>query len=245
MTSASPTAASAAAIAMEKMATMTPVGFGEAGPNRQNAMKFRFAAASISSIPMRMKIACLRLSAASNPIENSAAETTRQSWSVGVIGLGSARVSRAGFGALAETRFGSSRSRGRDRQHARARTLPRKESRSSSLFLHHQNERADERRGQQEADALERPPVIRHQDFADAFDRERFDCRRDNRYRRCSQNCPNEPREDDNGNQSAAPIKTARLFILTTRQQDREDDQNRDRADVHEHLHQPDEFGAE
>ena len=65
MTNASPTAASAAAIAMEKMATITPVGGCGCGAKRQNAMKFRFAAASIISMPMRMKIACRRLSAAS------------------------------------------------------------------------------------------------------------------------------------------------------------------------------------
>jgi hypothetical protein len=50
-------------------------------------MKFKFAAASIISIPIRMKIACRRLNAASRPMENRAAETMRKAWSVGVIAV--------------------------------------------------------------------------------------------------------------------------------------------------------------
>ena len=57
MTIARPTAASAAEIAMEKIAIITPVGGCGGGAKRQNAMKFKFAAASIISIPIRMKIA--------------------------------------------------------------------------------------------------------------------------------------------------------------------------------------------
>src|SRR4029077_17149985 len=75
MTMARPTAASAAAMAMAKIATIMPVGCAGCGANRQNAMKLMFAAASIISIPIKMKMACRRLSAASNPMQKSAAET--------------------------------------------------------------------------------------------------------------------------------------------------------------------------
>src|SRR5437868_14943320 len=85
MTKARPTAASAAAMAMEKIATRTPVGGCGCGPKRQKAMKFKFAAASISSMPIKMKIAWRRLRAASRPIEKRAVETIRNSWRVGVM----------------------------------------------------------------------------------------------------------------------------------------------------------------
>ena len=78
MTIARPTAASAAAIAIEKMATITPIGCEAGGLNRQNAMKLMFAAASIISIPIKMKIACRRLSAARSPTQNNADEITRK-----------------------------------------------------------------------------------------------------------------------------------------------------------------------
>src|ERR1044071_8191404 len=88
-------------MAMEKIAIITPVGGCGGGAKRQNAMKFKLAAASIISIPIRMKIACRRLNAASRPMENSAADTIRNAWSVVVIAsqriLGSACVSHAGF----------------------------------------------------------------------------------------------------------------------------------------------------
>jgi len=41
---------------------------------------------------------------------------------------------------------------------------------SSALFLHHQMKRADQGRGQQNSDALERPDIIGHQQFADSLD---------------------------------------------------------------------------
>src|SRR5262249_21820610 len=85
MTMARPTAASAAAIAIAKIATMTPVGRADAGANRQNAMKLMFAAASIISIPIKINIAWLRLRAARRPTENKQADITRKSWRVGVI----------------------------------------------------------------------------------------------------------------------------------------------------------------
>ena len=73
------TSLGAAAIAMEKIATMTPMGGCGCELKRQNATKFTFAAASIISIPIKMKMAWRRLSAASSPMENKAVETTRKS----------------------------------------------------------------------------------------------------------------------------------------------------------------------
>ena len=44
-------------MAMEKIATNTPVGDCGCGPKRQKAIKFKFAAASINSMPIKIKIA--------------------------------------------------------------------------------------------------------------------------------------------------------------------------------------------
>src|SRR4051794_16835451 len=135
MTRARPTAASAAAMAIEKMATITPVGFCGSGPKRQKATKFRFAAANIISMPIKMKMACRRLRAASKPMENKAAEMMRTSCRVTLI---NSRPERGN---------------------------------ASPLFLHHENESADQRRGEEEADALERPDVIGHEHLPDALHR--------------------------------------------------------------------------
>src|SRR5262252_847910 len=94
MTIARPTAASAAEIAMEKIAIITPVEGCGGGAKCQNAMKFKFAAASIISMPIRMKMAWRRLRAASKPIENNAAETMRKLWSTGVIAIQVQNVER-------------------------------------------------------------------------------------------------------------------------------------------------------
>src|SRR5207248_2989732 len=163
MTSASPTAASAAAIAMEKIATITPVGCAGSGLKRQKATKFMFAAASISSIPIRMKMAWRRLSAASKPMENKAADKTRKMVSVGVMRGERTRLA-CWFRRPAETSFvpvsGAGRSsqvRGRACQHASRVRSPDEELRvvrSSPFFLRDENQRADERGGEQEPDAL-------------------------------------------------------------------------------------------
>src|ERR1041385_1815199 len=259
MTSARPTAASAAAIAIEKIATITPVGFCDGDPKRQKAMKFRFAAASMSSIPIRMKIACLRLNAASKPTENSAAEMMRQSWRVGVMSgrfwSGSERLQRAGFvirpkrtlrprrdKCVAQKKFAIAWTRSPARC---KRALPNDKIRHSSPFLHHQYQRADQRGGEQQADALQRPDIIRHQHFTDAFDGERFDRWRNDGDRRRFQNCPDEPSEDGQRHDRSAPIETARLFIFATGEQDREDDQDGDRAYINEYLDESDEFSPE
>src|SRR4029077_14660546 len=95
---------------MEKIAIITPVGGCGGGAKRQNAIKFKFAAASIISMPIRMKIASRRLNAASKPRENRAAETMRTSCSVGVMmryiwRLGSARLWCAGHRLQAIANF--------------------------------------------------------------------------------------------------------------------------------------------
>ena len=58
-------------------------------------------------------------------------------------------------------------------------------------------------------------------------------------------NGPDQSAEDRDGYDHAAPVESARLFVLTTRQQNREDDQDRDRADINEHLNETDELSAE
>src|ERR1700719_2692312 len=105
---------------------------------------------------------------------------------------------------------------------------------ASSFLLHHEDERANQRSGEQQTHALERPDVVRHQHFADSFYGERFDGWRDNRYAGRFQNCPNQSAKDNESDDYAAPIKTARLFVLTTGEQDREDDQDRDGTDINE-----------
>ena len=82
---ARPTAASAAATAIEKIANRMPTrsdGFSE---NRQKVMKFRFAAPSINSIPMRIMIEFERESTAARPKANRIAEMARRIWSVMVL----------------------------------------------------------------------------------------------------------------------------------------------------------------
>src|SRR5882724_11159128 len=97
-------------------------------------------------------------------MQNSAAATMRKSCRVGVIGLGSARVSRAGFGVALKHSFvliqSAAKSADLRRKFAIARTrsvraglalaretraLSRRGLRASSLFLHHEDERADQR----------------------------------------------------------------------------------------------------
>src|SRR5438309_638471 len=100
-------------------------------------------------------------------MQNSAVEMIRKSWRVGVMaqpfGLGSAHETRA--------------LRGR-------RILP------SALLLHHQHEGANERDRKDEANALQRPDKISHQNIADPFYGERFDWRCWNCERFRFQNCP-------------------------------------------------------
>jgi hypothetical protein len=122
-------------------------------------------------------------------MQNNAAETMRKSWSVGVIvgrfGLGSARASRAGGRALAIADFSQRTKKPkfvlarRQNQHARRVRSPDEElcAVTSTLLLHHENERADERRGKDKANALQRPDVIGHEGLADLTNGERLEVR--------------------------------------------------------------------
>ena len=67
---------------------------------------------------------------------------------------------------------------------------------------------------------------------------------RGDRERRCSQNRPEQAAENSQRDDDAAPVEAAIFLGLAPRQQNREDDQNRDRADIDEDLHQPDELRA-
>src|SRR5438309_2300655 len=133
-------------------------------------------------------------------MEKSALEMMRKSWSVGIIaqreiGLGSARVSRAGFGVPPKQSFGKfaiARTRSPARE---TRALPGRRLRASALLLHYQHERADQRDSENEANALQRPDVIGHERFADPLHRQRFDLQRWNRERFRFQNCPEQSAE--------------------------------------------------
>ena len=59
------------------------------------------------------------------------------------------------------------------------------------------------------------------------------------------ENRPDQTAKDGDGYDNAAPVEAAILFDIASRQQDREHDQDRDRADIDEHLHQADELRAE
>src|SRR5262249_51265409 len=69
----SPTPAAAAAMAIAKRKKSTPVNCSGFGPNRQKAMKFRFAALSMSSTLMSTMIALRRVQAPARPIANRSA----------------------------------------------------------------------------------------------------------------------------------------------------------------------------
>src|SRR5438067_11624907 len=101
-------------------------------------MKFKFAAASIISMPIRMKIAWRRLSAASKPMENTAAETIRKSWRVGLIVVETENAQRAMSNAQRPSQrlFGIGHWALRVERRAFASSL-------LPLFLHNKNQRAD------------------------------------------------------------------------------------------------------
>ena len=92
---------------------------------------------------------------------------------------------------------------------------------------------------------MQRPDVIRHQHFTDAFDGERRNFRRGDGKRLRLENRPDQTAEHGNRDESATPVEAAIFFDITSRQQDREDDQDRHRADVNEDLHQSYKLRAE
>ena len=70
-------AASAAAMPIEKITNMIPVSASGCSLKRQNAMKFKFAALSMSSMPMSTMMALRRVNAPARPMAKSMAERRR------------------------------------------------------------------------------------------------------------------------------------------------------------------------
>jgi hypothetical protein len=62
---------------MEKSANMTPVKAEGSGPKRQKAMKFMLAALSISSIPIRTRIALRRIKTPARPMEKRSEDKSK------------------------------------------------------------------------------------------------------------------------------------------------------------------------
>ena len=106
--------------------------------------------------------------------------------------------------------------------------------------------RADQRGGQQQPDALQRPDVIGHQHFADPLDGERFDWRRGDGERsgvwRIAQS---KPAKTARATSTPPQLNPPVVLIRAAGEQNREDDQDRDRADINKDLDQPDELRAE
>src|ERR1700728_2382063 len=76
--SASPTAASAAATAMEKIPKIIPVDTPlVCGPKRQKATKLRLAAFNISSMPTSTRMVFLRVNAPARPTANNIEDTSK------------------------------------------------------------------------------------------------------------------------------------------------------------------------
>ena len=125
------------------------------------------------------------------------------------------------------------------------RALPEKNRVPSAFLLHHQNERANERGGEDEPDALQRPDVIGHEHFADPFDGERFDLRRGNRERRSfSESTRASPPNTASATTTPLQLKPRCSFGLAPREQNGENNQDSDGADINKNLHQSDEFSA-
>src|SRR6266853_351616 len=70
----------------------------------------------------------------------------------------------------------------------------------------------------QKAHALQRPDVIRHQHFTDAFDGERRNFRRGNGKRLRLENRPDQTAKHGNGDDNAAPVEHPIFFDVTPRQ---------------------------
>src|SRR5450759_5490726 len=153
MMSAKPTAASAAATPIEKITNMIPVSASGCSPKRQNAMKFRFAALSMSSMPMSTMMALRRVSAPARPMANRNAERMRYPAS-GVMSVVVAPDVRRGifFDRCSGTVF-----------------VPPPHV-GGYIVAHRNNHRANQRRRQQQADDFERQHVFSHQRVADLFD---------------------------------------------------------------------------
>src|SRR5258705_8500551 len=166
MMSARPTAASAAATPIEKMTNMMPINASGCGPYRQNAMKFRLAALSMSSMPISTRMAFRRVKAPARPMAKRSEERMR--YALRGVMKGKSSKSQApnpkpqhsiqsarlefGFWAFFVTwdlGFGIS---------------------FRLLFPHGDDDGSDQGGGEQEADDFERQDVTGHQLVADLAD---------------------------------------------------------------------------
>src|ERR1035441_3431267 len=170
MMSARPTAASAPAIAMEKSTKIKPVSASGCGPKRQKAIKFRFAAFSIISMPMRTRMACRRVTAPAKPMAKRKAEMRRQACK-GVM------IQTSKFQAPSSRETSSSKHQATRRDSVLDLGAWRFSGAwmlvlgASFLFLFQSNDdRTDHRGGQHQADDFQRQNIFRHQQVADVFD---------------------------------------------------------------------------
>src|ERR1017187_8125165 len=161
MISAKPTAASAAATPIEKITNMIPVNVSGGSLKRQNAMKFRFAALSMSSMPMSTMMALRRVSAPARPMAKRNAERMREAES-GVMRC-SSQFENGGW------RIEDSRTPACAAFHLPSSIFYPRFS-FLLLVVHGDNHRADHRRRQQQADDFKRQNKFVHQRVADLFD---------------------------------------------------------------------------
>src|SRR5689334_22768768 len=150
MMSARPTAASAAATPMEKITNRMPVNTSGCSLKRQNAMKFRFAALSMSSMPMSTMMALRRVNAPARPMAKIMAESRRYAAS-GVMLSSALKVGKWESGKVGETGDGSSHFPTLSPAHFQLSL-----SFGFSFVSHRDDHCADERGGQQQADHFER-----------------------------------------------------------------------------------------
>ena len=93
---------------------------------------------------------------------------------------------------------------------------------------------------------MQRPDIIGHQRFADSFDGERLDCA----ARRSATDgvlriAHDQTAENGDGHDNTAPVNAAVFSDVAPGQKNGENNQDRDRADIDEYLHQPDKLRAE
>src|SRR6266496_2649507 len=166
MMSASPTAASAAAMAMENTTNITPRSASGFGPNRQKAMKFRFAALSISSMPTSTRIALRRVSAPARPMLKSSPLRIRYPCS-DVIRPRNGEIEKWGKG---ENQRGSGEEFSFSPFLLFSSSVCGRLSLGRFLLLHRDDHGADHRRRQKQAENFERKDVFAHQPLAQRLD---------------------------------------------------------------------------
>ncbi len=115
----------------------------------------------------------------------------------------------------------------------------------SSLLLHHEHERADQRGSQEHAHALQRPYVAGHQYLADLLHCERANVWRDDRQRLRFENRPRQTAKHSERDENTAPVETTMFPRITARQENGENNQHRHCADINEHEDQADELCAQ